>query len=57
MSPSTGLLESVRDGDLLVLGSSGRGVIAAGLLGSTVNSVVEHVAVPVVVVRGTNDAV
>lgn len=55
-SPASGLLEAVRDGDLLVLGSRGRGAVAAGLLGSTVNSVVEHVAVPVVVVRGINDA-
>ena len=56
-SPASGLLETVRDGDLLVLGSRGRGAIAAGLLGSTVNSVVEHVAVPVAVVRGANDTV
>jgi nucleotide-binding universal stress UspA family protein len=55
-SPSSGLLATVRDGDLLVLGSRGRGAIAAGLLGSTVNSVVEHVAVPVVVVRRANGA-
>ncbi len=54
-SPASGLLETVRDGDLLVLGSHGRGAIAAGLLGSTVNSVMEHAAVPVVVVRNSLD--
>lgn len=48
---STALLDSVRDGDVLVLGAEGRGAIAAGLLGSTVNTVVEQSAVPVVVVR------
>ncbi|MCU1365992.1 MAG: hypothetical protein JWN39_1631 [Ilumatobacteraceae bacterium] len=47
----TALLDAVRDGDLLVLGAQGRGVVAAGLLGSTVNDVVEQAAVPVVVVR------
>ncbi len=45
------ILGSVRDGDVLVLGVSGRGAIASRLIGSTVNSVVEHAAVPVVVVR------
>ncbi|MCU1399892.1 MAG: hypothetical protein JWN62_3001 [Acidimicrobiales bacterium] len=48
---ATALLDAVRDGDLLVLGAQGRGAIAAGLLGSTVNDVVEQSAVPVVVVR------
>lgn len=47
----TALLDAVRDGDVLVLGASGRGAVAAGLLGSTVNTVVERSAVPVVVVR------
>ena len=46
----TGLLESVRDGDLLVVGASGHGAFMAGLLGSTVNMVLERAAVPVVVV-------
>lgn len=48
---ATALSDSVRDGDVLVLGAEGRGAIAAGLLGSTVNSVVEQSAAPVVVVR------
>ena len=50
-SAASALLDSVRDGDVLVLGAEGRGAIAAGLLGSTVNSVVEQSAVPVVVVH------
>ncbi len=50
-SAVSALLDSVRDGDLLVLGSRGRSGLAAGLFGSTVNSVVERSAVPVVVVR------
>lgn len=49
------LLETVRDGDLLVLGSRGRGAVAAGLFGSTVNAVLEQAAVPVVVVRHHTD--
>ncbi len=46
------LLDTVRDGDLLVVGSRGRGPLRARLFGSTVNSVLESCAVPVVVVRG-----
>lgn len=48
------LLETVRDGDLLIVGSRGRGAIASTLFGSTVNSLLDTAAVPVVVVRGTN---
>ena len=44
------LLDAVRDGDLLVVAASGRGAIARGLLGSTVNGVLEAATVPVVVV-------
>lgn len=54
-SPVDALLESVQDGDLLVLGSHGRGGIRARLLGSTVNSVLDSAAVPVVVVRPAAD--
>jgi nucleotide-binding universal stress UspA family protein len=50
--PATGLLEGVRDGDLLVLAPSGHGAIARSLLGSTVNSVLDRVFVPVAVVPG-----
>ncbi|CAN5622408.1 universal stress protein [soil metagenome] len=46
------VLSSVRDGDLLVLGSHGRGAVLSGLLGSVVNSVLDRSSVPVVVVRG-----
>lgn len=50
-SPASGLLGAVRDGDLLVLGSRGRGALQAGMFGSTVNSVLDHAAIPVVVLR------
>lgn len=53
--PSSGLLEVVRDGDLLVVGSRGRGALAANLFGSTVNTVLDRCAVPVVVVRGADE--
>ncbi len=46
---ASGLLRAVRDGDLLVLGSRGRGALRAGVFGSTVNSVLDRAAVPVVV--------
>lgn len=49
--PASALLDTVRDGDLLVIGSRGYGAIVAGLFGSTVNSVLERSVVPVVVVR------
>lgn len=45
------LLDTVRDGDLLVLGSRGHGALIAGILGSTVNTVLDRANVPVVVVR------
>ena len=48
--PVPALLDAVRDGDLLVVATSGRGAIARGLLGSTVNGVLESAAVPVVVI-------
>jgi len=48
------VLNAVRDGDLLVLGSHGRGVVLSGLLGSVVNSVLDRSSVPVVVVRGSD---
>lgn len=54
--PVAAILEAVHDGDLLVLGSHGRGALAAGLLGSTVNSVLDRSAVPVVVVRRHHDS-
>jgi nucleotide-binding universal stress UspA family protein len=54
--PATALLETVRGGDLLVVGSRGRGALAANLFGSTVNAVLDRSAVPVVVVRGAAEA-
>lgn len=54
-TPVTALLEVVRDGDLLVVGSRGRGGVAAAMFGSTVNGVLEQSVVPVVVVRPAAD--
>ena len=48
--PVAGLLEAIRDGDHLVLGSRGRGAVRSGLFGSTVNGILDVAAVPVVVV-------
>jgi nucleotide-binding universal stress UspA family protein len=45
------LLDTIRDGDVLVLGHRGHSSLVAGLLGSTVNAVVDRCAVPVAVVR------
>lgn len=53
--PAPALLDAVLDGDLLVLAASGRGAISRGLMGSTVNSVLESAAVPVVVVPTPRD--
>ena len=53
--PASALLGAVRDGDLLVVGSSGRGSLTANFFGSTVNKVLDECAVPVVVVRGGHD--
>jgi nucleotide-binding universal stress UspA family protein len=55
--PATALLETVCDGDLLVVGSSGRGALAAGIFGSTVNAVLDRASVPVAVVRGADESV
>lgn len=49
------VLDTVRDGDVLVVGSRGRGAVRARLFGSTVNSVLESCAVPVIVVRADRD--
>jgi nucleotide-binding universal stress UspA family protein len=50
-SPASALLSTVRDGDLLVIGSRGRGAVTAGLFGSTANAVLDAAAIPVVVVK------
>lgn len=54
-SAASALLSTVRDGDLLVLGTRGRGAVRAGVFGSTVNSVLDRAAVPVAVVRSAED--
>lgn len=48
---ASGLLGSLRDGELLVLGSRGRGAMRSGMFGSTVNSVLDEAAIPVAVLR------
>ncbi len=48
---TSALLETVRDGDLLVVGSRGRGGLKARIFGSTVNSILDSCSIPVVVVR------
>ncbi|MET0460147.1 MAG: universal stress protein [Ilumatobacteraceae bacterium] len=53
---ASALLVAVVDGDLLVLGSHGRGALRSRLFGSTVDLVLELCAVPVVVVRVPADA-
>ena len=50
------VLDSLHDGDLLVMGSRGRGAVRAGLFGSTVYNVLDHSAVPVVVVEASRTA-
>lgn len=50
-SPASAVLGAVRDGDLLVLGSRGRGALRASVFGSTVNSVLDAAVIPVAVVR------
>jgi len=55
--PLTALLETVRDGDLLVVGSRGRGAFSASHFGYTVKSVLDRSPVPVVVVRGVDENV
>ncbi|HEY3485050.1 MAG TPA: universal stress protein [Ilumatobacteraceae bacterium] len=49
--PVAALVGSVHEGDLLVLGSRGRGALRASMFGSTVNGVLDEALTPVVVVR------
>jgi nucleotide-binding universal stress UspA family protein len=46
------LVAAAADADLLVVGSHGRGGLAAALLGSVSQHVVKHAPCPVVIVRG-----
>lgn len=49
-TPASALLSYLRDGDLFVIGTRGRGALA-GVFGSTANAVLDRANVPVVVVR------
>ena len=49
--PASAILGAVSDGDLLVVGSRGRGALRAGVFGSTVNTLLDRAAIPVVVAR------
>lgn len=53
--PVTALLDTTRDGDILVVGSRGRGALRSRFFGSTVNGVLEAAAVPVVIIRADPD--
>jgi nucleotide-binding universal stress UspA family protein len=50
-SPVSALLDTVRDGDVLVIGSRGHGGFRSRLFGSTANSILDSCQVPVVVLR------
>jgi nucleotide-binding universal stress UspA family protein len=49
--PGDVLVSAAKDGDLLVVGSRGHGVLAGAVLGSTSAYCVHHASCPVVVVR------
>ncbi len=49
--PSEALQSALNDGDLLVLAGHGRNALAAAVIGSVVNDVLDHVSVPVAVIR------
>jgi len=50
-SPAEALLGEAKDADLLVVGSRGRGVLLASLLGSVCHTVVHHATCPVAIIR------
>ncbi len=54
-SPAAELVIASRDVELVVIGSRGRGRVAAGLLGSASYTVTAHAKCPVVVVRGESN--
>lgn len=49
--PVTALLDTARGGDILVVGSRGRGALRSRFFGSTANSVLDAAVVPVVIIR------
>ena len=49
-TPATALLQTVRDGDVLVVGSRGHGGVVSAIFGSTTNMVLDQCAVPMIVV-------
>lgn len=55
-SPAAELVHASKDADLVVTGSRGRGVLAAGLLGSVAFAVTAHAECPAVVVRAERSA-
>ncbi len=54
-SAASALLRTAAPGDVIVVGSRGRGAVASGLFGSTATAVLERAAVPVAVVRQRTD--
>ena len=50
-SPALALIEMSDDADMIVVGTSGRGLLARGVLGSVSSTVVRHAKCPVAVVR------
>ena len=53
-SPAKAIIDAGKDADLVVVGSRGHGGFAALLLGSVSRTVLQHSAVPVVIVRATD---
>ncbi|OBI85477.1 universal stress protein [Mycobacterium sp. 1245805.9] len=50
-TPATTLIEMSKDAEMVVVGTSGRGLLARGVLGSVSSTVVRHASCPVAVVR------
>lgn len=55
-NPAGELIEASQTASMVVMGTRGRGALAAGLLGSTAYAVAAHSACPLVVVRGPKDS-
>lgn len=53
--PVAALLDTTRDGDMLVMGSRARGALRSRIFGSTANSVLDTAAVSVVIIRADPD--